>query len=190
MQIQVLQAVIEQQIEVAILQLLAGRHVGEIDERPVERQRHRDQDVLAAPLRGHRLGREVLRGLGTVALDVAAQRAEIRSEVGQDLAQAGLGKLGAVEGAKAAVDVVEAVAELVQLAWGEAERVGVVADPPQSSPDLGRRAHAWKLASCLAARTTVANSAVSVAAPSTSIGARSSRRVLVPNSHARAVLPS
>ena len=88
------------------------------------------------------------------------------------------------------MNVVEAMAELVQLAWGEAERVAVVADPPQSSPDAGLRDHAWKLASCRAARTTAANSAVSVAVTRTSIGARSSRRVLVPNSHARVVLAS
>jgi hypothetical protein len=41
-----------------------------------------------------------------------------------------LGELGAVERAEAALDVVEAVAELVELQRGEAERVGVVADPP------------------------------------------------------------
>ena len=80
--------------------------------------------MLAAPLRRHRLGREVLRGLRPVALDVAAHGAEVGSEVGQDLAQAGLGQLGAVEGAKATVEVVKAMAELIQLAWGEAERVG------------------------------------------------------------------
>ena len=49
-----LQAVLEQQIKVAVLDLLAGRHVGEVDERAVELQRDRDEDVLAAPLRGDR----------------------------------------------------------------------------------------------------------------------------------------
>ena len=98
MQIEVLQTVLEQQVEVAILKLLAGRHIGEIDQRPVKLQLDRDQDMLATPSRRHRLGREVLRGLGPVALDVAAHRAEVGAEVGQDLAQAGLGQLGAVEG--------------------------------------------------------------------------------------------
>ena len=85
---------------------------------------------------------------------------------------------------------IEAVTVFVDLQRGEVERVGVVADPPQGWPVLGLADHDWKLATCRAARTTIAKSAVSIAAPSTSIGARSSRRVLVPNSHARAVLSS
>jgi hypothetical protein len=82
----------------SVLDLLAGRHVGEIDERAVEFEPNRDEDVLAAPVRGHRLRHEILRRFRPLALHVAAQRAEVWSEVGQHLAQAGLGQLGAVEG--------------------------------------------------------------------------------------------
>jgi len=42
--------------------------------------------VLDAPLRSDRLLREVLGGLGSVALDMAAQRSEVRPEVGKYLA--------------------------------------------------------------------------------------------------------
>ena len=116
---------------------------------------------------------------------------EIRPEVGEHLAQARLGKLGEVERAEAPMDVVEPVVESVQLVRGEAERVEVIPNAPQRIPGVvGLRAHDWKLATCRAARTTMANSAVSVAAPSTSIGALSSRRVFVPKSHARAVFSS
>jgi hypothetical protein len=89
--------VLEQQVEVAILDLLAGGHVGQIDQRAVKLHSDRDQDVLDTPLRGHRLGREVLGGVRPVALDVAAQRGEVGPEAGENLAQAGLRELGAVE---------------------------------------------------------------------------------------------
>ena len=69
------------------------------------------------------------------------------------------------------MDVVEAVTDLLQLQRSEAEWVGVVTDPPQQSV-LGLADHAWKLATCRAARTTSVKSAVSMAAPMTSIGAR------------------
>ena len=140
MQVEVLQAVLKQQLAVAILQLLASRQIGEVDDRAVKPQRDRDQDVLAAPCRGHRLSRDIL--LRSVAVDVATLRSEVWSEIGQDLAQAGFWQLGTVEGAKAAADVVKAMTELVQLARGEAEWVAVVADAPETSPDVGRRAHA------------------------------------------------
>jgi hypothetical protein len=42
------------------------------------------------------------------------------------------------------------VTELVQISRSEAERVYVIADPPQGSPLLGRRDHDWKLATCRA----------------------------------------
>lgn len=189
-EIEVLQVVGEQQFDVAILDLLAGGHVGEIDQGAIEFQDCGNEDMLYAPLRGDRLLREVLSGLGSVALDMAAQRAKVGPEVGQHLAETRFGQVGAIERAEAPADVVESVAELVQLQRSEAERVIIIADPPQGSPPLGRRDHDWKLATCRAARTTIANCAVSIAAPSTSIGAQSSKRVLVPNSHARAVSSS
>ncbi len=181
---------LEQQLEVAILDLLACGHSGEIDQGAIELQDGGNEDVLYAPLRGDWLLSEVLGGLRSVALHVAAQRTEVGPEVGEHLAERRLRQVGAIERAEAPMDVIEAVTELVQLQRSEAERVSVIADAPEDSPLLGRRDHDWKLATCRAARTTIANCAVSIAAPSTSIGARSSRRVLVPNSHARAVLAS
>jgi hypothetical protein len=50
-------------------------------------------------------------------------------------------------------------------------KVSVIADPPEGSPLLGRRDHDWKLATCRADHTTVANSALSIAAPSDVIDA-------------------
>jgi len=179
-----------QQFDMAILDLLACGHVSEINQGTIEPQDCGNEDVLSAPLRGDWRINEVLGGFGSVALDMAAQRAEVRPEVGEHLAQTRFRQVSAVQRAEAAVEVVETVTELVQLERSEAERISVIADPPQDSPLLGRRDHDWKLETCRAARTTIANSAVSFAAPSTSIGARSSRRVLVPNSHARAVLSS
>jgi hypothetical protein len=48
----------------------------------IKLQNRGNEDVLYAPLRGDRLLSEVLGGLGSVALDVAVQRAEVRPEVG------------------------------------------------------------------------------------------------------------
>lgn len=81
-----LQLVGEQQFDVAILDLLACGHVGEIDQGAIEFQDCGNEDVLDAPLRSDRLLREVLGGLGSVALDMAAQRSEVRPEVGKYLA--------------------------------------------------------------------------------------------------------
>jgi len=71
----------------------------------------------------------------------------------------------------------------------EGERVGVVRDSPELGPAL-RPAHPSALANCLAARATSVNCWSVVAVPSTSTGAWSSRRVLVPNNHALAVSQS
>src|ERR1700704_2670565 len=108
----------------SILDALAGGHVGEIDERAIEPQIRGYEDVLSAPLRGDRLLREVLGSVGPVAFDVAAQRAKVGPEVREHLTQTGVGQIGAIERAEAAVDVIEAVTELVELPRSEAERVG------------------------------------------------------------------
>ena len=73
---------LEQQFDVAILDLLACEHVGEIDQVAIELQDRGNEHVLYAPLRGDWLLSEVLGGLGSVALDVAVQRAEVGPEVG------------------------------------------------------------------------------------------------------------
>ncbi len=76
--------------------------------------------MLYAPLRGDWLLSEVLGGLGSVALDMAVQRAEVRPEVGQHLTETRLRQVGAIERPEPAVDVVEAVTELIQLERSEA----------------------------------------------------------------------
>lgn len=81
-QIEVLQVVLEQQFDVAILDLLACGHVGEIDQGAIELQDCGNEGVLYAPLRSDRLLSEVLGSLRSVALNMAAQRAEVRPEVG------------------------------------------------------------------------------------------------------------
>jgi hypothetical protein len=96
---------------------------------------------LRAPAGGHRLRREVLGGLWSVPLNVAAQRAEVGPKVSQHLAQTRLGRFGAVERAEAAVDVVKAVVEGVKIQRGEAKRIGVIPDPPQSWQFAGRLGH-------------------------------------------------
>jgi hypothetical protein len=115
-----------------ILDLLASGRLGEIDQGAVEPQDDGNQDVLCAPPCGHRRCGEVVGALRPVALNVSAHRGEVGPEVGQYLTQARLLELSAVERAEAAANVVEAMIELVELPWGIAEWVGVVADPPQS----------------------------------------------------------
>lgn len=57
-------------------------------------------------------------GLWPVALNVAAQRAKVGPKVSQHLAQRRFGEFGAEQRAEAAVDVVEAVTELVEIPLG------------------------------------------------------------------------
>jgi hypothetical protein len=98
-----------------MLDLLACGDVGQVDQRSIELEDCGNEDVLYAPLRSDRLLSEVLSGLGSVALDMAAQRAEVRPEVGEHLAETRFGRVSAIERADTAVDVVETVTELVQL---------------------------------------------------------------------------
>ena len=59
-----------------------GGDVGQVDQGAIELEDCGNEDVLYAPLRSDRLLSEVLSGLGSVALDMAVQRAEVRPEVG------------------------------------------------------------------------------------------------------------
>ena len=54
MQIKVLHVVLEQQLQVAMLDLLPGGHIGEINQRPVEPYDRANKDVLHPPLRRYR----------------------------------------------------------------------------------------------------------------------------------------
>jgi hypothetical protein len=114
-QIKVPQTVFEQQLGMSVLDLLSGGDVVEVDHRTVEAHQGRDEYVLHAPLCRNRRVSEVFCGFGSVPLDMPLARRKVRPEVREHLAQARLGKLGEVEGAKAALDVVEAVVESVQL---------------------------------------------------------------------------
>ena len=131
MQIKVPQTVVEQQLGMSMLDLLAGGDVGEVDHGTVEAHHGRNEDVLHAPLRRNRHISEVLCGIRPVMLDMPLARSQIRPEVGEHFAQASLGKIGEVERAKAAMNVIEAVIESVQLSRGEAERVEVIPNAPQ-----------------------------------------------------------
>ncbi len=65
-----------------MLDLLACGDVGQVDQGAIELEDCGNEDVLYAPPRSDRLLSEVLSGLGSVALDMAAQRAQVRPEVG------------------------------------------------------------------------------------------------------------
>ena len=106
---------LEQQFDVAMLDLLACGDVGQVDQGAIELEDRGNEDVLYAPLRSDRLFSEVLSGLGSVALDMAAQRAEVLADFRPNLAETRFGRVSAIERAETAVDVVETVTELVQL---------------------------------------------------------------------------
>ena len=55
---------LKQQLDVATLDLLACRHVGEIDQGAIESQDCGNEDVLCTPLCGDWLFSEVFGGLG------------------------------------------------------------------------------------------------------------------------------
>ena len=72
-QIKVAHVVFEQQLRVAMFDLLSGGHIGEIDQRPVEPYDRANKHMLHAPSRRYRRGCKVRGCLGPVALDVAAR---------------------------------------------------------------------------------------------------------------------
>jgi len=174
-----------EQAGVALLQLIACPGVIQVDERAVETSLRRSQDVLLAPARSHRVGREIVKGVLAEGIGEGADRAQLGAEVGQDLAQRSPRVLGAVDRPKAPTEIVEAVVPRAELTPREGKRVVPVPHSPQLS-----LAHSSKLTSCLAAARTSANCAGSTAARRTSTGASSSRRVLVPKSQAFAVFSS
>lgn len=185
MEVEMLEVVCGEVSGVTFLQVPSNLRVQEVDHWSFEVCRGRGQHVPDPPGGGHRR-------VGKIPPLVLIERRkeglylfEIRSEVRQDLPQRGLLSLGAVDGAKTPVGIIEALAGSKQIPRQELERAGDMPDPPKWSV-----VHASKLASCRAARSTSANSSGSVAFLSTPIGARSSRRVLVPNSQARTVLSS
>lgn len=141
--------------------------------------------MLFAPAGGHRSGWQILERGRAKDLSEGSLGVQVGTEIGQNLAQRRLGALGAVDGSKAPMRIIEAVVPGAELKWREGKWIAATPDPPKLSP-----AHPSKLTSCLAAARTAANCAGSVAWRRISIGASSSRRVLVPKSQARAVFSS
>jgi hypothetical protein len=175
----------EEQCGVSILQLGTDLGLGEVDEITVEDRSRGDEQVLLPPSRGHRCRWEVGQGVHSERIGECLSGGEVGAQVGEHLAQRGLRVLSEVEGAEPALPVVETVVPGAELVGRIRQWTGAMPDPPKLSP-----AHPSKLTSCLAAALTSANRVGSVAWRSTSIGAASSRRVLVPKSQARAVLSS
>jgi len=159
--------------------------IGEVDQLPGEHHLGGRQQMLLAPAGGHRRGRQILERRGAESLGEGSLGLEIGPEIGQDLSQRSLRALGAVDGPKAPPGVIEAVVPGAELKWRESQWVTAMPDPPKLPP-----AHPSKLTSCLAAARTTANCAGFSARRRTSIGASSSRRVLVPKSQTRAVFSS
>src|SRR5680860_463285 len=184
-QVEMLEAVLDQHAPVPLLELATYLDVREVDQRAVEPRFGGREHVLFAPASRDWLGDGLGSGIWTEGIEEGLDLGEVETEVGQHLAQGGRGLLGAVEGPKTPLSVVEALAPLAEVVRSEADRVQAIPDAPQLSP-----AHTSKLASWRAACRTVANCPGSVAWRSTAIGAWSSRRVLVPNSHALAVFSS
>ncbi|KLO31951.1 hypothetical protein ABH37_10685 [Mycobacterium haemophilum] len=85
-----LQVVLKQKIDVAMLDLLAGGHVGQINQGTIE-----------------------LQDRGPVALDMTAHRVEVRPEVSEHLAQTRFRQVSAIQRAEATVEVVETMTELI-----------------------------------------------------------------------------
>ena len=141
--------------------------------------------MLFPPSCGHRGCRKVAERIDAEHVDEGLSRREVGTKVGEHLTQRSLGVLGAVDGAKPSLPIVETVIPRAELIGRICQWIGTMSDPPKLSP-----AHPSKLTSCLAAALTSANRVASVAWRSTSIGAASSRRVLVPKSQARAVFSS
>ncbi len=129
-QIQVPHVMLEQEIDVSLLDLLALRHICEITDPAIQLQSYGRKNVFATPSRRNRLRGELLLSLCSHFLLEPSKRREIRTEVSKHLPKTSLGELGDVDGAEALVQIVEAVAPLADLRRDEAERIAVVANPP------------------------------------------------------------
>jgi hypothetical protein len=86
-EIEVLEAVIEKQRGVSLLQLGTDIRLGEIGQPTVEIHPRRDEEVLLPPSRGHRGGREILQGVGPERIGERLPGREVGTEVGEHLTQ-------------------------------------------------------------------------------------------------------
>jgi hypothetical protein len=122
--------VLKQEINVSLLDLLTLRHICEITDPAIQPQSYGRENIFSSPRLRDRLGGEFLSGLSAHLLPEPANRGEVGTKVGEHLPKTGLGKLGYVDGTKAVVQIVEAVAPLANLRRDEAKRIAVIADPP------------------------------------------------------------
>ncbi len=121
---------LEQEIDVSLLDLLALRHICKITDPAIQPQSYRRENIFATPGRRDRRGSNLLRGVGSHLLLEASNCGEVWTEVGEHLPETGLGKLGDVDGAEAVATIIEPVAPFADLRRDEAERIPAVTDPP------------------------------------------------------------
>lgn len=174
-----------------LLEIVTLRDVAEVDHGAVELRAAGGEHILPASRRSHRLGRDVAGRFSPKRLNVASDRSGVGPVVGEHLSKRRFGGFSHVDAAETPIGIVEAVRPRAQRRRRERERVGVIPDPPVlRMTGVARPSHVWKAAAWRAARMSWVNTALESASRSSSIGAWSSRRVLVPNSHARAVAAS
>lgn len=83
--------VLEQEIDVSLLHALTLSHVCEITDPAIQSQSDRRENIFATPSCRDRLGGKLLRSLGPLLLLEPANRAKIRTEVGEHLPETRLG---------------------------------------------------------------------------------------------------
>lgn len=91
MQVQVREAVLDEQSSVALLEIGANRRIAEVDQLAVEHQLGGCQQVLFTPASGNRRGGQILERRGAKGLGEGSLGLEIGAEIGQNLSQRGLG---------------------------------------------------------------------------------------------------
>ena len=107
-EVQVLEAMFEEQRGVPILQLATDLGLDEVDQIPVEDQCRGDEQMLLAPSRSHRCRRKVRQGIHAERVDERLSGGKVGAQVGEHLSQRGLRVLCAIDGAEPALAVVEA----------------------------------------------------------------------------------
>lgn len=132
----------------SLLDLLTLGHIGKVVDRTVQPQAHGHENMFASPGRRDGLGGKLVCSLCSHLLLEASNCGEVGTEVGEYLAETGLGKLGDVDRAEAATKIIETMTPLADLRRNEAERIAVVSDPPtHARPERHSRLKARQLAS-------------------------------------------
>lgn len=118
----------------ALLEVGADRRIGEIDQLAVEHHLGGRQQVLFAPAGRHRRGWKILERRDAEDFGEGSLGLQVGTEIGQYLAQRGLGALGAVDTPKAPPGVIEAVVPGAEFKRREGQRIAAMPDPPKPSP--------------------------------------------------------